>query len=126
MSRLAALDIGALIAAASRQPSTDRCPAFGGVEAFPTIWLKAGALLHAVARSQYFLDGNKRTGWLASVLFLRMNGVRLPRVHDVQAEAFVLAVATAESFGVDKAAEWFEVTARAAFVDSDEEDTRTN
>lgn len=102
-------DRGGIEGAAHRPMSS-----FGGEQAFTTVWLKAGALLHGVARSQYSLDGNKRTGWLASVLFLRMNGVHLPRVHDVQAEAFVLAVAVAETFGVEKAAEWFEVTADSA------------
>ncbi|MCW2543125.1 MAG: doc [Frankiales bacterium] len=82
-----------------------------GDDAFPTIWLKAGALLHGLCSTQYFSDGNKRTAWLAAEYFLQINGVRLGDIPDVQADAFVRAIGIDGTLGVETAAEWFEVTA---------------
>ncbi|WP_336873513.1 type II toxin-antitoxin system death-on-curing family toxin [Rhodococcus qingshengii] len=92
-------------------------PASGafGSDVFPTIWDKAAAYLHSFATTQYFTDGNKRTGWFAAVTFLRLNGHPLPSVPAIEAETFVNAVAqkvfdTEEDreATVRKAAEWFE------------------
>jgi prophage maintenance system killer protein len=62
-------------------------------EFFPDLWTKAAVYLHGLSSTQYFHDGNKRTAWLAATVFLRINGVRVPHVPDVESEAFVLAVA---------------------------------
>lgn len=35
----------------------------------------AAAYAFAIARSHVFIDGNKRTGWVACALFLELNGV---------------------------------------------------
>ncbi|MEX7473604.1 type II toxin-antitoxin system death-on-curing family toxin [Mycobacterium adipatum] len=85
-------------------------------EFYPDIWSKAAAYLEGLARHQYFLDGNKRTGWHAAVTFLRLNGVQLPLVPAIEAEAFVQAVAQdvfstldAPEMTVQKAAEWLRV-----------------
>ncbi|MFT2018626.1 Fic family protein [Streptomyces sp. 796.1] len=37
--------------------------------------LASAALLHSVARNHALIDGNKRTAWLATRVFLRFNGV---------------------------------------------------
>ena len=65
---------------------------FGGYETFPDLWAKAAAYAHGIASTQYFTDGNKRTGWFAAVTFLRLNGVPFPDVSDVEAEVFVQAI----------------------------------
>lgn len=62
-------DIGLLDAALARPRSS----AFG-VAAYPTIQLKAAALLHSLVRNHALVDGNKRLGWLATVVFLDING----------------------------------------------------
>ena len=62
-------------------------------EYFPDLWTKVAAYLHGLSSTQYFHDGNKRTAWLAATVFLRVNGVRVPHIPDVESEAFVLAVA---------------------------------
>ncbi|MEU5764261.1 Fic family protein [Nocardia sp. NPDC047648] len=102
------------------RPATE----FGGVEKFPDLWLKAAAYVHGIATTQYFTDGNKRTAWLAAVVFLSSNGVTLPRVLDIEAEAFVQAVAqdvwrTDEEpeLTVMKAAEWFRKKSEANRTD---------
>lgn len=83
---------------------------FGGVEAHPTVWLKAAALLHGLVSTQGFHDGNKRTGWAVTIAFLRANSQKLPPVPVIQAEAFVMSVAVSAwaNRTVVKAAEWLE------------------
>jgi death-on-curing protein len=46
----------------------------GGSDAFQGPHAKAAALMHALIRNHPFLDGNKRTAWLAVVLFYGLNG----------------------------------------------------
>ena len=67
-----------------------------GQEAFRTHWDKPAALLHSFATTQTLIDGNKRTAWAASWLFLRLNGAVTNlqgRVDPDLGEKFVLAIA---------------------------------
>ncbi|MGO8966896.1 type II toxin-antitoxin system death-on-curing family toxin [Mycobacterium sp.] len=48
-----------------------------GEDAFPTIHEKAAALLHGLARSHPFINGNKRTAWTATSMFYMVNGYNL-------------------------------------------------
>jgi death-on-curing protein len=41
---------------------------------YPTIEAKAAALLHSLARNHALIDGNKRLAWLATAVFLDLNG----------------------------------------------------
>ncbi len=52
--------------------SRPRSSAFGA-DAYPSIELKAAALLHSLGRNHALADGNKRLGWLAAVVFLDVN-----------------------------------------------------
>ena len=61
-------DIGLLDSAAGRPRSS----AFGQ-DAYPTLALKAAALLQSIARNHALADGNKRLAWLATVVFLDLN-----------------------------------------------------
>lgn len=81
---------------------------FGGHEAHATLGEKAAALLHGLASTQGFEDGNKRTAWIAAVAFLDLNGVELADVPVIEAEAFAMAVAVSawSDRTVAKAAEW--------------------
>lgn len=62
-------DIGLLDAAMGRPRST-----VFGKDAYPTLALKAAALLHSLAKSHPLVDGNKRLAWLATTVFLELNG----------------------------------------------------
>ena len=62
-------DIGLLAAAAARP----RASAFGA-DAYPTLHHKAAALLHSIVKNHALVDGNKRLGWLATAVFLEING----------------------------------------------------
>jgi death on curing protein len=75
-------DVGLLDSAAARPRST----AFGE-DAYPTVTLKAAALLHSLANNHALVDGSKRIAWLATVVFLDLNDVVLDLSDD---EAFHL------------------------------------
>lgn len=63
-----------------------------GQEAYPSLSEKAAALLDSLVRNHALVDGNKRLGWVATRLFLVLNGrdLRVPGVDE--GEEFVLAV----------------------------------
>jgi death-on-curing protein len=80
-------DVGLLDAAVARPRSSAL-----GEEAYPSLALKAGALLHSLARNHALVDGNKRLAFLATVVFLDLNGHR-PQLSDDDAVALVVEVA---------------------------------
>jgi death-on-curing protein len=80
-------DVGLLDSAAARP----RSGAFGE-DAYATFSLKAAALLHSLVGNHALVDGNKRLGWLATVVFLDLNG-HAPDLDDDAAFALVMDVA---------------------------------
>lgn len=50
---------------------------FGGQDLYPDLFSKAGALGHAIICDHPFVDGNKRVGFEAMRLMLRLNGYDL-------------------------------------------------
>ena len=80
-------DVGLLDSAAARPRSSVL-----GQHAYPTLALKAAALLHSVAGNHALVDGNKRLAWLATVVFLDLNG-HLQDLSDDAAFDLVTAVA---------------------------------
>jgi death-on-curing protein len=72
-------DVGLLDSATARPRSS----AFGE-DAYPTIRLKAAALLHSLVNNHALVDGNKRLAWLATVVFLDLNGLN-PTLTDNEA-----------------------------------------
>ena len=93
-------DLGLLEAAAHR-PTTS----LWGTEAYPSLEEKAAALLESLVRNHPLVDGNKRLGWLATVVFLDINGAWIEAPDD-DAYDLVIAVATG-SWGVTEAADAF-------------------
>jgi death-on-curing protein len=81
-------DVGLLDSSAARARSS----AFG-VDAYPTLELKAAALLHSICRNHALVDGNKRLALLATMTFLRVNGHRFA---PSQVQAFDLVMGVAE------------------------------
>lgn len=84
-------DLGLLDSAKARPRSS----AFG-VDAFATIEIKAAALLQSLVGDHPLVDGNKRLAWLATVVFLDLNGVA-PKISDDEAFDVVWEVASGES-----------------------------
>jgi death on curing protein len=98
-------DVGLLDSAAARPRST-----VFGEPAYPTLPLRAAALLHSLVGNHALVDGNKRLGWLATVVFLDLNGSE-PELSDDAAFQLVMDVAagTAE---VEEIADRLRVTPR--------------
>lgn len=76
---------------------------FGGQYAHSTLYEMAAAYLFHLTKNHPFLDGNKRIGFAAAVVFLHMNGYRFEDIEE-DAEALVLRVATGQSDKADIAA----------------------
>ncbi len=70
-------DIGLLGSAAARPQTT----AFGE-DAYPDLLTKAAALLQSIVNNHALVDGNKRLGWLATAVFLELNGVKASRTSN--------------------------------------------
>lgn len=66
---------------------------FGGEALYPSVEEKAARLAYAIVSNHPFQDGNKRTGILAMLTMLRLNGVRLAYT---QAELIALGYAIAQ------------------------------
>lgn len=82
-------DIGLLDAAAHR-PRTS----LYGQEAYPDLDTKAAVLLDSIVRNHALIDGNKRLGWLATVVFYGLNDVELDAPND---DAYELVISVARS-----------------------------
>jgi death-on-curing protein len=80
-------DIGLLDSAVHRPQATVL-----GVDAYPGLDEKAAVLLESLVRNHALVDGNKRLGWLATVVFYGLNGVTLDAPDD---DAYDLVIAIA-------------------------------
>lgn len=69
------------------------CASVFGDDAYPSLHLKAAALLHSLARNHALVDGNKRLAWTACRTFLAINGQWISAPEDDRFE-FVIQVAT--------------------------------
>jgi death-on-curing protein len=82
-------DNGLLEAALSRPRTT-----VFGEDAYPTLQLKAAAMMHSIIKNHPMIDGNKRTSWVLMVSFLWINGYQ----HNMNtATGFELTLGIAES-----------------------------
>ncbi len=82
-------DVGLLGSAVARPQTT-----IGLDDAYPTIWLKAAALLQSIVNNHALIDGNKRLGWLATAVFLEINGASVARATNDEVVDLVMAVAS--------------------------------
>ena len=48
-----------------------------GHELYPNVWLKAAFILQKITKKHIFTDGNKRTAFVATKIFLRKNNFKL-------------------------------------------------
>lgn len=80
-------DLG-LLESAVHRPMTS----LWGQDAYPSLELKAAALLDSVVNNHPLVDGNKRLGWLATLVFLDLNGVWIEAPDD---DAYELVIAVA-------------------------------
>lgn len=83
-------DRGDLEAAAARPAMT-----FGGEDLYEDLAGKAAALMHSLVMNHAFVDGNKRVGAHAALVFVRINGHE-PTMTPKDLEETTLAVARGE------------------------------
>ncbi len=55
---------------------------FGGVDIYPSLQQKAARLCFGLVKNHPFVDGNKRIGAHAMLVFLALNGIRLTYSQD--------------------------------------------
>lgn len=79
---------------------------FGGQDLYPDVFTKAGALMHSLINNHPFVDGNKRTGLTATIMFLLRNGWRLS-ASQASIEDYTLQVAEGR-WDAEEIAEWLE------------------
>jgi death-on-curing protein len=84
------LDRAALESAVARPEMT-----FGGDDLYPDVAAKAAALLHSLVQNHPFVDGNKRVGAQAMIVFLLANDYE-PEFTSQELVAVTLAVARGE------------------------------
>lgn len=65
---------------------------FGGQDLYPDLFSKAAALGHSLVSNHPFVDGNKRVGFEAMRLMLRLNGYDVHASREAKYE-FVMAIA---------------------------------
>jgi death-on-curing protein len=94
-------DLGLLQSAVARPGAT-----FDGDELYSDLYHKAAALMESLITNHPFVDGNKRTGFTAAAMFLRLNGSLLITSNE-GVESFVLSIAKGEET-VESTAEWLE------------------
>ena len=80
-------DIGLLDSAVHRPQVT-----VFGADAYPDLDQKAAVLLESLVRNHPLIDGNKRIGWLATVVFYGLNDIALEAPDD---DAYDLVIAMA-------------------------------
>lgn len=88
-----------LLESAVARPSTTVM----GSDAYPTLHLKAAALLHSVCLNHPLVDGNERLSALLAVMFLCVNGEELVLTND-ELYDLTMAVAAGELRDVDQIA----------------------
>lgn len=91
-------DLGLIDSAVARPRA-----AFADAEAYPTLHLKAAALLESLAGNHALVDGNKRTALASLLFFYDLNGMRVTLSHD---EAFELVIGVVvHDIDIEKAAD---------------------
>ena len=76
-----------------------------GKELYPGVFLKAAVYARTIIMNHPFIDGNKRTGMAASIVFLERNGY-MSIAKDGEIEEFALKVVT-EKLSLGIIANWF-------------------
>jgi death-on-curing protein len=82
-------DVGLLGSAAARPQTT-----VFGQDAYPDLVEKAAALLQSIVNNHPLVDGNTRLGWLATAVFLEINGTNASDIGNDAVYDLVIWVAS--------------------------------
>ena len=94
-------DVGLLESAIARPFQT-----FGGDDLYPTVFEKAAALVESLIINHPFVDGNKRTGFLAMASFIQEEGYRFQATQE-SAYLFTIDISTG-SKSFEEVVNWLE------------------
>jgi len=83
-------DLGLLESAITRPYQT-----YNNLELYPSVFSKAAALIESVVKNHPFIDGNKRTGFLVTFVFLYRSQYELTS-SEQGAYEFVMKIASSE------------------------------
>jgi death-on-curing protein len=83
---------------------------FGGRDLYKDTFTKAAVLLEAIVNYHVFVDGNKRTSFIAAARFLHLNGYQFA-ASNREAEKMILAVAT-KNVDVSELSAWLKKHAK--------------
>ena len=79
---------------------------FDNKDVYFSVFEKAAALLESLVKNHPFVDGNKRTGFLASIIFLKRNNIKL-KASEAESYEFIMKVASSEILFTDMVT-WFQ------------------
>lgn len=83
-----------------------------GEALYPTIFEKAAVLMRGIIADHPFVDGNKRTGIMAALVFLNLNNLDTSHLTDKELEDFAVQVAV-EHLDIPMIATWLKAHAKA-------------
>jgi death-on-curing protein len=64
-----------------------------GEEAYPSLSLKAAALMNSLAENQPFIDGNKQIAWICGKIFLQIHGFTIQATDREGLDLFLKRIA---------------------------------
>jgi death on curing protein len=77
---------------------------YGGDDLYQDIYLKAGALIQSVVKNHPFIDGNKRTAFVAAYAFLKLNRIQMI-ISNAKVTKFMVRVSK-DNLSVDEISDW--------------------
>jgi len=98
-------DLGMLRSAVARPQAT-----FDQADLYPEIFAKAAALFQSLVNNYPFVDGNKRTGIAATVLFLQLNGYSFQIAQDEMVSLTLSVAQGAET--IESISAWLDMYSR--------------
>ena len=78
-----------------------------GIELYKNVYEKSAALARGIIGDHPFVDGNKRTGIMAALVFLNLNNVDTTCVNSKDLEDFAVQIAV-EHLDVEQIASWLQ------------------
>lgn len=87
---------------------------FEDIELYPSAFDKAAAILESIVKNHPFVDGNKRTGFLASFALLYRSGIELT-ASEKDAYNFVVNIASSQ-ISIHEIADWFSKNSRFIII----------
>ena len=73
----------------------------------PTVYEQAGVLLRDICQAQAFVNGNKRTAWISTDVFLQLNALRLADIRAEDIAALLRGISVAD-IDLTAAARWLQ------------------